>query len=105
MNDNNTYKVNGEIKLEKVSHINTNINNSKQSVPTFDVNMRVDNHTRNAVLALARATADKRIASEMVSILVESFLDNMTPSKLKIYQDFLDVLEKKDRLGYKLKNK
>lgn len=41
----------------------------------------------------------------MVSILVESFLDNMTPSKLKIYQDFLDVLEKKDRLGYKLKNK
>ena len=41
----------------------------------------------------------------MVSILVESFLDNMTPSKLKIYQDFLDVLEKKDSLGYKLKNK
>lgn len=75
------------------------------AVPTFDVNMRVDNHTRNAILALARATADKRTASEMVSILIENFLDKMTPQGLEVYQDFLDMLEQKDKLEYKLKNK
>ena len=78
---------------------------SKNPAPTFDVNMRVDNHTRNAILALARATADKRTASEMVSILIENFLDNMTPQGLEVYQDFLDMLEQKDKLEYKLKNK
>ena len=99
--NNNSYKINGEIKLEKVDRANK----SNNPVPTFDVNMRVDNHTRNAVLALARATADKRTASEMVSILIESFLDSMTPQGLEVYQDFLDMLEQKDKLEYKLKNK
>lgn len=103
--NNNTYKINGEIKLEKVDRANKNIKKCNNSVPTFDVNMRVDNHTRNAVLALARATADKRTASEMVSILIENFLDGMTPQGLEVYQDFLDMLEQKDKLEYKLKNK
>lgn len=103
--NNNTYKINGEIKLEKIDQVNRNIQNSKNPVPTFDVNMRVDNHTRNAILALARATADKRTANEMVSILAETFLDKMTPQSLEVYQDFLDMLEQKDKLKYKLKNK
>lgn len=103
--DNNTYKINGEIKLEKIDQANRNVQNSKNTAPTFDVNMRVDNHTRNAILALARATADKRTASEMVSILIENFLDKMTPQGLEVYQDFLDMLEQKDKLEYKLKNK
>ena len=103
--NNNSYKINGEIKLEKIAQANRNVQNSKNPVPTFDVNMRVDNHTRNAILALARATANKRTASKMVSVLIENFLDKMTPQDLKVYQDFLDMLEQKDKLEYKLKNK
>lgn len=61
---NNTYKINGEIKLEKVDHANKNIKKCNNPVPTFDVDTRVNNHTRNAVLALARAIAYKRTALE-----------------------------------------
>lgn len=94
------------IKAKQISRSEAGFSNKPSpAVPTFDVNMRVDNHTRNAVLALARATADKRTASEMVSILIESFLDSMTPQGLEVYQDFLDMLEQKDKLEYKLKNK
>ena len=105
MDRNNNYLINGKVELEKIS---TNIDNRIQKVPalpTFDVNMRVENHTRNAILALARVNADQKTANEMAAILIANFLDKMTPQDLKAYQDFFNVLEQKDELECKLKNK
>lgn len=73
--------------------------------PTYDVNMRLDNHARNSVLALAKATADKRTASEMMAILVEAYADNLEPQTEEIYQNFLKMFEEKDRLESKLKRR
>lgn len=107
MTEKDTYKLTGQVSIEKTeTKLNdTYTTDSKTNSITFDVNMRVDNHTRNAVLALARATADKRTASAMVSILIENYLNSMTPQDLEVYQDFLDMLEQKDKLEHKLKNK
>ncbi|WP_282802531.1 DUF5388 domain-containing protein [Secundilactobacillus kimchicus] len=97
---------------DKKVNVNVNSLSRKQAgfvdtetIPTFDVNMRVDNHTRNAVLALAKTTADKRSASEMVSILIETYLETLNPQSKEIYQDFVDMLENKDKLDYKMKNR
>ena len=78
---------------------------SVEKIPTFDVNMRVDNHTRNAVLALSKATADKRSASEMVSLMIESYLESLTPQTRDTYDELVSMMETKDKLDYKLKSK
>ncbi|MEO3669622.1 DUF5388 domain-containing protein [Lactiplantibacillus plantarum] len=72
-------------------------------IPTFDVNMRLDNHARNAILSLAKTTADKRTASEMVTILIENYVSSLNPKTLDTYEELLDMLETKDSLNYKLK--
>lgn len=41
----------------------------------------------------------------MVAILIANFLNKMTSQDLKAYQDFFNVLEQKDELECKLKNK
>lgn len=78
---------------------------SVEKIPTFDVNMRVDNHTRNAVLALSKATADKRSASEMVALMIESYLKSLTPQTRDTYDELVSMMETKDKLDYKLKSK
>ena len=78
---------------------------SAEKIPTFDVNMRVDNHTRNAVLALSKASADKRSASEMVSLMIESYLESLTPQTRDTYDELVSMMETKDKLDYKLKSK
>lgn len=75
-----------------------------QHIPTFDVNIRVNNHTRNAVLALSKISPENKTASEIVSILVEKYVESLNPQSMEIYQDFVDMLEQKDKLNYKLKN-
>jgi len=95
-----------DIKVKEISRTEAGFVDIPESIiPTFDVNMRVDNHTRNAILALSRATADKRTASEMASILIESYLEKLNPQTLEVYQDFLGMLEDKDKMEYKLKNR
>lgn len=97
-----------EVKANAISRTAAGFGDSKNQgdlIPTFDVNMRIDNHARNAVLALAKTTADKRSASEMVTILVENYLESMNPQSLDVYQELVTMFESKDQLNYKLKRK
>lgn len=97
-----------EVKVNSISRAAAGFGDKKQQsdlIPTFDVNMRIDNHARNAVLALAKTTADKRSASEMVTILVEKYLQTMNPQSLEVYQELVTMFEDKDQLSYKLKRK
>lgn len=97
-----------EPKVKSISRTDAGFGDKKQQsdmLPTFDVNMRIDNHARNAVLALAKTTANKRSVSEMVSILVEEYLRSMNPQSLEVYQELVTMFENKDQLSYKLKRK
>lgn len=95
-----------EVKTKSLSREEVGFTDSQEDlIPTFDVNMRLDNHTRNAVLALAKASADKRTASEMVSILVENYLKDSSERTKEIYNDLLNMYEERDKLSYKLKTK
>ncbi|WP_076657697.1 DUF5388 domain-containing protein [Lactiplantibacillus plantarum] len=78
---------------------------SSDVIPTFDVNMRLDNHARNAILALAKTTADKRTAAEMVTILIENYVSSLNPKTMDTYEELLNMLETKDSLNYKLKKR
>lgn len=105
-NDSKNPDKNVEVKANIISRKEAGfVDKDIKSIPTFDVNMRIDNHTRNAILALSRATADRRTASEMASILIEQYLDKLNPQTLEVYQDFLEMLEEKDKMEYKLKNR
>lgn len=99
-NDNPDKKVN--VSVQSISRKDVGFVDNT-SIPTFDVNMRIDNHTRNAVLSLAKATADRRSATEMVSILIETYLETMTSQDKEVYNEFIDIFENKDKLVYKMK--
>ena len=77
----------------------------KEVIPTFDVSVRLDNHARNALLALAKTTAEKRTVSEMLSIMIESYSKNLSDNTLAAFSEYLEALEEKDKLSFKLKNK
>lgn len=97
---------NVKIKSNSISRKDAGFGDSiNDHLPTFDVNMRVDNHTRNAVLALSKISSEKKTASEIVSLLIENYVEDLNPQSVEIYQDFVNMLEEKDKLNYKLKNK
>lgn len=94
-----------QVTREEAGFTDNESSKDTEFIPTFDVNMRIDNHTRNAVLALSRATAEKRTASEMVSILIEEYLKDTSTRTQDIYREFINAFEEKDRIMYKLKTK
>lgn len=96
---------NVDIKVKSVSRQEAGFASSETPLPTFDVNMRIDNHSRNAVLALAKITADKRSASEMVSILVEEYLKELNPKAMESYTELVDAFEEKDKITFNLKKR
>ncbi|MVF16007.1 DUF5388 domain-containing protein [Fructilactobacillus sanfranciscensis] len=97
---------NVKVNVKSVSRKEAGFGDSDNDlIPTFDVNIRVDNHTRNAILALSKISPDNQTASAVVAKLVESYTENLNPQSLEVYQDFADMLEKKDKLNYKFKNK
>ena len=94
-----------QVTREEAGFTDNESSKDTEFIPTFDVNMRMDKHTRNAVLALSKATAEKRTASEMVAILIEDYLKNASNRTKDIFNEFLNTFEEKDKLLYKLKSK
>jgi hypothetical protein len=76
----------------------------KDVIPTFDVSVRVDNHARNSLLALAKTTGEKRTVSEMLSVMIENYTNNLSDRTRESYNEYLSALEEKDKLSFKLKN-
>ncbi|WP_459783054.1 DUF5388 domain-containing protein, partial [Pediococcus ethanolidurans] len=47
----------------------------------------------------------KRSASEMVSLMIENYLESLTPQTRDTYDELVSMMETKDKLDYKLKSK
>nr|WP_252895204.1 DUF5388 domain-containing protein [Liquorilactobacillus satsumensis] len=51
---------NVEVKTKQISRADVGFTDiEKDVIPTFDVSVRLDNHARNALMALAKTTAEK----------------------------------------------
>ncbi|WP_034994708.1 DUF5388 domain-containing protein [Liquorilactobacillus vini] len=104
----NTKKIdkNVEVKTKSITRAEAGFTDvQKDVIPTFDVSVRLDNHARNALLALAKTTAEKRTISEMLSIMIESYSKSLSENTMSAYNEYLEALEEKDKLAYRLKNR
>lgn len=77
--------------------------NSEEEIANFDVNMRVSNHVRNSVLSLSKVIEGKKIASDVISILVDSYVGKMDQRTRKAYEQVVNVMEAKDYIDHSLK--
>lgn len=62
-NDDNEKKIdkNVDVKTKSISRQDVGFTDiEKDVIPTFDVSVRLDNHSRNALMALAKTTAEKK---------------------------------------------
>lgn len=97
---------NVDVKVKQISREDVGFTDiEKDVIPTFDVSVRLDNHARNALLALAKITAEKRSISEMLSIMIEDYSKKLNDNTINAYRDYLNALEEKDKLAYKLKSR
>lgn len=96
---------NVNVKTKSISRKDAGfVDTQKDIIPTFDVSIRVDNHARNSLLALAKTTGEKRTVSEMLSIMIENYSSNLSERTRDVYNEYLSALEEKDKLSFKLKN-
>ena len=65
------------------------------SIITEPVNLRVDNHIRNKIAALiTMGHSDNQ--KEMVETFVNLYIENLTNSELKRFEDLVQIYEDKD---------
>lgn len=91
MNDNNTYKVNGEISLEKIK---PELSSQKNQV-TFYANVRINNHIKNkaeALFAIGLYKSQKEAIDAALDYLINS-LPNEDKRRLKFQ---IETLEDRD---------
>lgn len=95
--------------IEKSSQIKEKALKEKTIVSssiTEPVNIRVDNHIRNQIAALiTMGHSDNQ--KEMVETFVNLYIENLTNSELKRFEDLIQIYEDKDvkRHQKKLQNK
>lgn len=91
--------------IEKSSQIKEKALKEKTIVSssiTEPVNIRVDNHIRNQIAALiTMGHSDNQ--KEMVETFVNLYIENLTNSELKRFEDLVQIYEHKDLKKYQKK--
>lgn len=96
---------NVSVKAKSVSRKEAGFGEEKKEVVNFDVSVRMNNHTRNALLTLAKIKGSNVSSSSVISDLVDQYVEKMSPQDFKIYKEILNTFELKDELSAKLKSK
>ena len=88
---NNSYKINGHVTLEK---IDPKLPENKDQV-TFDTNLKISNHARNKLQAMASIgySENQRTA---VDIALQAWYDNLTMNKQKEFDLQVHTFEIRD---------
>lgn len=98
-------KVNRE-DIEKSGPIQETLPKEKtivSSIITEPVNLRVNNHIRNKIAALiTMGHSDNQ--KEMVETFVNLYIENLTNSELKRFEDLVQIYEDKDVKKHQKKN-
>jgi hypothetical protein len=75
--------------------------NDEPQVPTFDVSMRISNHTRNAILALSKIEDSN--ANGTIADVMDEYVKKLDNQQLHAYHELFNTFEQKDLLMSKLK--
>lgn len=73
------------------------------SYVTEPVNIRVDNHIRNKIAALI-TMGHSESQKEMVETFVNLYIENLSGSELKRFEDLVEIYEDKDVKRHQKKN-
>lgn len=86
-----TYKINGKISLEKV---NPELLENKDQV-TFDTNLKISNHSRNKLQAMASIGYSENQRSA-VDVALQAWYDTLTVNEQKEFDLQVHTLEQRD---------
>lgn len=89
--NNNTYKINGEIKLEKVEPKDF----KNDDHVTFDTNLKISNHSRNKLQAMASIGYSENQRSA-VDVALQAWYDTLTVNEQKEFDLQVHTLEQRD---------
>lgn len=91
MENNNSYKINGHVTLEKMKLENKQHN----EYVTFDTNLKISNHSRNKLQAMASIgySENQRTA---VDVALQSWYDTLTINEQKEFDLQVHTLERRD---------
>ena len=91
MTKDGTYKINGKISLEKV---NPELLENKDQV-TFDTNLKISNHSRNKLQAMASIGYSENQRSA-VDLALQAWYDTLTVNEQKEFDLQVHTLEQRD---------
>ena len=91
MTKDGTYKINGKISLEKV---NPELLENKDQV-TFDTNLKISNHSRNKLQAMASIGYSENQRSA-VDVALQAWYDTLTVNEQKEFDLQVHTLEQRD---------
>ena len=89
--NNNFYKINGYVTLEKVD---TELLENKDQV-TFDTNLKISNHSRNKLQAMASIGYSENQRSA-VDVALQAWYDTLTVNEQKEFDLQVHTLEQRD---------
>ena len=89
--NNNSYKINGHVTLEKMD---PELSENKDQV-TFDTNLKISNHSRNKLQAMASIgySENQRTA---VDVALQVWYDTLTMNEQKEFDLQVHTLERRD---------
>lgn len=89
--NNNFYKINGYVTLEKVD---SELPENKDQV-TFDTNLKISNHSRNKLQAMASIGYSENQRSA-VDLALQAWYDTLTVNEQKEFDLQVHTLEQRD---------
>lgn len=89
--NNNFYKINGYVTLEKVD---SELPENKDQV-TFDTNLKISNHSRNKLQAMASIGYSENQRSA-VDVALQAWYDTLTVNEQKEFDLQVHTLEQRD---------
>lgn len=89
--NNNSYKINGHVTLEK---IDPELPKNKDQV-TFDTNLKISNHSRNKLQAMASIGYSENQRSA-VDVALQAWYDTLTVNEQKEFYLQVHTLEQRD---------
>ena len=89
--NNNSYKINGHVILEK---IDPELPKNKDQV-TFDTNLKISNHSRNKLQAMASIGYSENQRSA-VDVALQAWYDTLTVNEQKEFDLQVHTLEQRD---------